>query len=159
PRYLRLLELTPTGETDPAVTGRVTWFADHRLGKGVVLAKDRPNFIANHIAVYGVARVLAALDSGRFTIEEIDAITGPALGRPASATFRTMDIAGIDILAEVARNLQLALPAFVTTMIERGWVGEKAGQGFYKREKTGGESTILTLVPATLTYRPRQKPS
>ena len=81
-------------------------FADHRLGKGVVVAKDTPNFIANHIGLYGVMQVLRALESGRYTIEEIDAITGPALGRPNSATFRTMDIAGIDILAHVARNLQ-----------------------------------------------------
>jgi 3-hydroxyacyl-CoA dehydrogenase len=102
PRYLHLLELIPTPETEPAVTERVAWFADHRLGKGVVVAKDRPNFIGNHLALYGVAQVLRVLDSGGFTIEEIDAITGPALGRPRSATFRTMDIAGIDILAHFA---------------------------------------------------------
>jgi 3-hydroxyacyl-CoA dehydrogenase len=151
PRYLRLLEIIPTPDTDPAVVERVSHFADHRLGKGVVVAKDRPNFIGNHLALVGVTLVLQALESGRYTIEEIDAITGPALGRPKSATFRTMDIAGIDILAHVASNLGLQLPAFVGALVERGWVGEKGGQGFYKRE-----TEILTLDPATLTYRPKQ---
>ena len=131
-------------------------FADHRLGKGVVVAKDTPNFIGNHLALYGVMLTLKALESGRYTIEEIDAITGPALGRPKSATFRTMDIAGIDILAHVAKNLGFELPAFVNAMIEKGWVGEKAGQGFYKRIKTASGSEIQTLDPATLTYRPKQ---
>jgi 3-hydroxyacyl-CoA dehydrogenase len=156
PRYLRLVEIIPTAETDPAVTARVAHFADHRLGKGVVTAKDRPNFIGNHLALYGVMLMLRALESGRYTIEEIDAITGPALGRPKSATFRTMDIAGIDILVHVAKNLGFEVPAFVNAMVERGWVGEKAGQGFYKRIKTAGGSEIQTLDPATLTYRPKQ---
>jgi 3-hydroxyacyl-CoA dehydrogenase len=156
PRYLRLLEVIPTAETDPAVVERVSSFADHRLGKGVVLAKDRPNFIANHIGLFGVAQVLRALASGKYTIEEIDAMTGPAIGRPKSATFRTMDIAGIDILAHVAKNLQFELPALITSLVERGWVGEKSGQGFYKREKSKAGSEILTLDPATLTYRARQ---
>src|SRR5207248_3458140 len=113
-----------------------------------------PNFIANHIGVYGVAQVLRAMDSGQCTIEEIDAITGPALGRPKSATFRTMDIAGIDILAHVAQNMNLELPKFVGALVERGWTGEKSGQGFYKRDKATKE--ILTLDPATLTYRPKR---
>jgi 3-hydroxyacyl-CoA dehydrogenase len=163
PRYLRLLEVIPTPETDPAVLARVAYFADRRLGKGVVVAKDTPNFIANHLGLFGVIQVLRALESGTFTIEEIDAITGPAIGRPKSATFRTMDIAGIDILAHVARNLSdrlsdedarrgFVLPPLVAALIERGWIGEKAGQGFYKREK----KDILTLDPKTLTYRAKQ---
>src|SRR5262249_30299681 len=156
PRYLHLVELIPTPETDPAVVDRVAEFADHRLGKGVVVAKDTPNFIANHIGVYGVVQVLRALESGKYTIEEIDAITGPALGRPKSATFRTMDIAGLDILAHVAKNLNVELPSIVDAMIERGWLGEKAGQGFYKREKTPTGTDILTLDPKTMTYRPKQ---
>ena len=123
-----------------------------------MVAKDTPNFIANHIGLYGVMQVLRALESGQYTIEEIDAITGPALGRPNSATFRTMDIAGIDILAHVARNLNLELPAVITSLVERGWVGEKAGQGFYRREKTAAGSEILTLDPATMTYRAKQSP-
>jgi 3-hydroxyacyl-CoA dehydrogenase len=136
----------------------VAAFADHRLGKGVVIAKDRPNFIANHIGVFGVMAVLRVLDTGEYTIEEIDAITGPAIGRPNSATFRTMDIAGIDVLAHVAKNLNVELPSIITTLIERGWVGEKAGQGFYKRATTAAGTEILTLDPATMTYRPKQSP-
>ena len=167
PRYLRLLEIIPTPDTDPSVVARVSRFADLHLGKGVVIARDTPNFIANHIGLYGVIQTLRALESGEYTIEEIDAITGPALGRPKSATFRTMDIAGIDVLGHVVRNLaerlpdeearrEFALPPLVERLIERGWVGEKSGQGFYKREKgAGGGSEILTLDPATLTYRPR----
>jgi 3-hydroxyacyl-CoA dehydrogenase len=168
PRYLRLLEIIPTAETDPAVVAAITHFGDHTLGKGVVIAKDSPNFIGNHIALYGVARTLEVLGSGKFTIEEIDAITGPALGRPGSATFRTMDIAGIDVLAHVLRNLNERLPndadraAFavhpiVDKLIERGALGEKAGRGFYERRKSAsGESEIWTLDPATMEYRPKQ---
>jgi 3-hydroxyacyl-CoA dehydrogenase len=163
PRYLRLLEVIPTGDTDPAVLERISWFADRRLGKGVVVARDTPNFIANRIGLYGVVQTLRVLESGEYTIEEVDAITGPALGRPKSATFRTMDIAGIDVLSHVARNLTdrltddesrraFALPALVQALIDRGWVGEKAGQGFYRR----AGSEILTLDPATLDYRPRR---
>src|SRR5215831_1096580 len=130
PRYLRLLELIPTLETDPSVVHAISWFADHRLGKGVVVARDTPNFIANHIGLFGVIQVLKALESGDYTIEEIDAITGPPLGRPKSATFRTMDIAGIDILGHVARNLiergpadarsSFVLPQLVQALIDRG---------------------------------------
>jgi 3-hydroxyacyl-CoA dehydrogenase len=156
PRYLHLLELIPTAATDPAVVRYLTGFADRRLGKGVVVAKDTPNFIANHIGVFGVVQVLRALESGKYTIEEIDAMTGPALGRPKSATFRTMDIAGLDILGHVAQNLDVELPPIVATMIERGWIGEKAGQGFYKRVKGAAGSDIQTLDPQTMTYRPKQ---
>jgi 3-hydroxyacyl-CoA dehydrogenase len=177
PRYLRLVEIIPTPETDRTVVERISRFADLRLGKGVVVAKDTPNFIANHIGLFGVVQMLRALESGDYTIEEIDAITGPALGRPKSATFRTMDIAGLDILGHVTRNLatrltsdearrQFALPPLVETLIEKGWVGEKSGQGFYKRQKSApstssgqaGGSEILTLDPATLVYRARQSP-
>jgi 3-hydroxyacyl-CoA dehydrogenase len=156
PRYLHLLELIPTAETDRAVVDYLTEFADHRLGKGVVIAKDTPNFIANHIGIVGVVEVLRALASGKYTVEEIDAITGPALGRPKSATFRTMDIAGIDILAHVAKNLDVELPPIVGAMVERGWIGEKAGQGFYKRVKGPAGSEIETLDPQTMTYRSKQ---
>src|SRR5437867_760437 len=154
PRYLHLLEVIPTADTDPAIVERVSSFADRRLGKGVVVAKDSPNFIANHIGVYGMVQVLRALESGRYTIEEIDAITGPALGRPKSATFRTADIVGIDVLAHVATNLALEPPPLVKELVARGWVGEKAGLGFYKRDQATKE--ILTLDPATMTYRPKQ---
>jgi 3-hydroxyacyl-CoA dehydrogenase len=156
PRYLHLLELVPTADTDAAVVDAVTRFADRSLGKGVVIAKDRPNFIANHIGVYGVLQVLRALASGKYTIEEIDAITGPAIGRPKSATFRTMDIAGLDILAYVSRNLGVELPPLVGKLVELGWTGEKAGQGFYKRVRKNGVVEIHTLDPQTMTYRLKQ---
>jgi 3-hydroxyacyl-CoA dehydrogenase len=168
PRYLRLLELIPTADTDPVVVETVRHFADHHLGKGVVIAKDTPNFIGNHIALYGVVRTLEAVGRGRYSIEEVDAITGPALGRPGSATFRTMDIAGVDILAHVMRNLEervekesdrqaFAMPAFLRTMIERGLLGEKTGKGFYERRKgAAGESDIWTLDLNTFEYRPKQ---
>lgn len=177
PRYLRLLEIIPTTETDPAVVAAMTRFGDHLLGKGVVLAKDTPNFIANHIGLYGVARTLDVLtaphkgvpyEGPTFTIEEIDAITGPALGRPGSATFRTMDIAGIDVLGHVMRNLSerlpdeadraaFALPALIEDMLKRGYLGEKAGKGFYQRRKNAaGETEIWTLDLATMEYRPKQ---
>jgi 3-hydroxyacyl-CoA dehydrogenase len=167
PRYLRLLELIPTAETDPAVIAAVTRVGDHLLGKGVVVAKDTPNFIGNHIALYGVACMLRALASGKYTIEEIDAITGPAIGRPGSATFRTMDIAGVDVLAHVMRNLNerlvdeddraaFAVPAFVDQMIARGQLGEKTGKGFYQRRRNDqGETEIWTLDLETLDYRPK----
>jgi 3-hydroxyacyl-CoA dehydrogenase len=165
PRYLHLLELIPTPDTATEVVGIVTEFSDRRLGKGVVLAKDAPGFIANRIGVFGLMQVFHAIESGEFTIEEVDAITGPAIGRPKSATFRTVDIAGVDVLAHVARTLaerledpaeraQFALPAFVETMVARGMTGAKAGRGFY--QKIGDE--ILTLDPTTLEYRPQQSP-
>jgi 3-hydroxyacyl-CoA dehydrogenase len=168
PRYLRLLELIPTSDTDASVVERISSFADHGLGKGVVVAKDTPNFIANRIGLFGVMTILRMLEAGDYSIEEIDAITGPAIGRPKSATFRTMDIAGIDILGHVATNLagRLAddrardafeLTPLVRALIERGWIGEKAGQGFYKRAKAAdGGSEILSLDPKTLDYRPKQ---
>jgi 3-hydroxyacyl-CoA dehydrogenase len=168
PRYLRLLEIIPTPDTDPAVVAEVSRVADLLLGKGVVVARDTPNFIGNHIALYGVAVMLRALESGRYSIEEIDAITGPAIGRPGSATFRTMDIAGIDVLAHVMRNLHerladpgdreaFVVPKFVDAMIARGQLGEKAGRGFYERRKSPtGESEIWTLDWQTLEYRPKQ---
>ena len=133
-----------------------------------MVAKDTPNFIGNHIALYGVACMLRALASGRYSIEEIDAITGPAIGRPGSATFRTMDIAGVDVLAHVMRNLHerlaeardrdaFVVPPFVDQMIARGQLGEKTGKGFYERRKgSGGESEIWTLDWQTLEYRPKQ---
>ena len=168
PRYLRLLELIPTAETDPVVVASLRDFADHHLGKGVVIAKDTPNFIGNHIALYGVSRTLDAVASGNYTLEEVDAITGPALGRPGSATFRTMDIAGIDVLAHVMRNLNerladesdraaFAVPAIVQQMLDRGALGEKSGRGFYTRKKNAaGETEILALDLSTLEYRARQ---
>jgi 3-hydroxyacyl-CoA dehydrogenase len=159
PRYLHLLEIIPTAETERTVVEAVSRCAEIHLGKGVVIAKDSPNFIGNHLALYGVARILEKVAAGEYTIEEVDAITGEAIGRPKSATFRTLDLAGIDVLGHVIRNIGQTLPAFVEKMIERGLTGEKAGQGFYKRvKKPDGESEILVIDPATLEYRARQAP-
>ena len=170
PRYLHLLEVIPTPDTRQVVVETVSHFADHRLGKGVVVAKDSPNFIGNHIGLYGMMRILATVAAGNYTIDEVDAITGPALGRPKSATFRTLDLAGLDILGLVVNNLRerlgnapgagvWTLPPFFLQMLERGLTGERAGQGFYKRVKQpDGESRILTIDPATLEYRERQSP-
>ena len=168
PRYLRLLEVIPTAETDAAVVDAVREFADHHLGKGVVIARDTPNFIGNHIALYGVVRTLEAVASGRYSIEEVDAITGPALGRPGSATFRTMDIAGVDVLAHVMRNLEerldnpddraaFAMPPVLARMLDEQRLGEKTGKGFYERRKNAaGDSEIWTLDLNTFEYRPKQ---
>ena len=169
PRYLPLLEVIPTADTDPEVVEAIRRFGDHSLGKGVVVAKDTPSFIGNRIGVYGVMRVLESIADGQFTVEEVDAMSGPVIGRPKSATFRTMDIAGIDILAHVASTLTerleteaersaFAMPELVDGLVERGWVGEKAGQGFYRKERGPDGTRILTLDPATMTYRERQSP-
>jgi len=167
PRYLRLVELIPTTDTDPAVVARVRHWLDHLLGKGVVEAKDTPAFIANHLGLFGVVRLLDAVADGSASIEEVDAITGPVIGRPKSATFRTVDIAGLDILAKVAHDLSVRLPReedrgafvpppFVAAMLERGLIGDKAGQGFYKKMRHAGATEILTLDLASLTYREKQ---
>ena len=169
PRYLQLLEVIPTADTDAGVVDRIARFADLGLGKGVVVARDTPGFIANRIGMYGAARTLELLADGEFTVEEIDALTGPLIGRAKSATFRTMDIAGLDILAHVAADLDrrlpdeaeqgaFRLPGLVGALIDKGWIGEKAGQGFYRKERTPEGSRILTLDPASLDYRPRQAP-
>ena len=164
PRYLRLLEIIPTADTDPAVVDALTAFADRRLGKGVVIAKDTPNFIANRIGLFGVMQTFRAMD-GTLTIDAIDAITGPAIGRPKTATFRTMDLAGLDILADVTRNLAERLsdpaersafevPPVVAELVRRGWNGSKAGQGFYKKTNDG---SIQTLNPLTFEYHAQEK--
>src|SRR5687767_2861866 len=138
PRYLPLVELIPTDATDIAVVAELRAFLDYRLGKGVVLAMDSPGFIANRIGVYGMARTLDLVAAGKFSIDEVDALTGPAIGRPKSATFRTADIAGLDILAKVAGDLETNLkeeafrmPPFVEAMVGEGAVGEKSGRGFF----------------------------
>ncbi|MDR5690056.1 MAG: 3-hydroxyacyl-CoA dehydrogenase/enoyl-CoA hydratase family protein [Armatimonadota bacterium] len=165
PRYLRLLELIPLPDTDPAVVRWVEDVAGRVLGKGVVFCKDTPNFIANRIATFGFLHTVRVMVEEELTIEEVDELTGPFLGRPRTATFRTADLVGLDVLAHVARNSyeRLAddeqrevfqLPPFVQAMLERGWLGDKSGGGFYRR--TDGE--VLTLDYRTLEYRPRQRP-
>ncbi|HEX8557598.1 MAG TPA: 3-hydroxyacyl-CoA dehydrogenase NAD-binding domain-containing protein [Pyrinomonadaceae bacterium] len=169
PRYLRLVELIRTEWTSPEVSCAVYGFLDRRLGKGVVVAKDRPNFIANRIGTYGALVTLRTLAEDGYTIEEVDKMTGPATGRPKSATFRTFDIVGLDVLTHVARNLYEAvpddedreaykLPEFVERMVERRLLGDKTKGGFYQKRRGEGEKKdIWTLDVASLEYRPQQK--
>src|ERR1044071_5332870 len=169
PRYLYLVELIRTEWTKPEVSCSVYGFLDRRLGKGVVVAKDRPNFIANRIGTFGAMVTLRTLEEDGYTIEEVDKMTGPALGRPKSATFRTFDLVGLDVLAHVARNLYEAapedeerevykLPEFVEQMVGKGILGDKTKGGFYqKRRGEGGERDIWTLDVASLEYRPQEK--
>jgi 3-hydroxyacyl-CoA dehydrogenase len=167
-RFLKLLELAPAPQTDPAIMAFMGQFGTERLGKGVVYCKDTPNFIGNRIGTYGFMATLHRALSEGYGFEEVDAIFGPVLGRAKSAVFRTADIAGIDTLVHVADNLYENLPSdsqraifrmpdFVREMVKRGWTGDKGGQGFYKKVKGGGESEILVIDPATLDYRPQAK--
>ncbi|HIC56322.1 MAG TPA: 3-hydroxyacyl-CoA dehydrogenase family protein, partial [Acidobacteria bacterium] len=169
PRYLPLLEVIPTTDTKPEVLKTMVEFGDRALGKGVVVAKDTPNFIGNRIGLYGVMRVLEQLVNGKYTIEEIDAMTGPLLGRAKSATFRTLDIAGIDILTHVMNNLvtqletdeeraAFELPPLIQDLNARGWHGQKTGQGFYQKMRTESGTEIVTLDPQTMKYRARTRP-
>ncbi|MGH9344264.1 MAG: 3-hydroxyacyl-CoA dehydrogenase NAD-binding domain-containing protein [Terriglobia bacterium] len=171
PRYMKLLEIIPTPETLPELVERISWFGDEVLGKGIVVAKDRPNFIANRIGVFVHLATLEIMQEEGLSIEEIDGLTGPAMGLPKSATFRTADLVGLDVMAQVVKNLYESLPGderresfhlppFMERMIERGLLGQKTGQGFYKRFASDGgdRSEILTLDLGTFAYRPRQKP-
>jgi 3-hydroxyacyl-CoA dehydrogenase len=168
PRYLKLVEIIPGPKTLPNVVETLSEFCDRRLGKGVVVAKDTPNFIANRIGTFSVLNALRLMNELGMTVEEVDACTGPAVGWPKSATFRTTDIVGLDVLAHVVRNIyetapndesreRYKVPALVEEMIKRGWLGDKTGQGFYKKVKGDGEKEILTLDVHTMEYRARQK--
>ncbi|MGB8655470.1 MAG: 3-hydroxyacyl-CoA dehydrogenase NAD-binding domain-containing protein [Candidatus Acidiferrales bacterium] len=168
PRYMKLVELIAGPKTRPAVLASLEEICDLRLGKGVVSAKDTPNFIANRVGTFAMLNALRQMQALDMTVEEVDVCTGPAIGQPKSATFRTADIVGLDVLAHVVRNIyesvpddesreMYRLPAFVEEMLKRGWLGEKTGGGFYKRVKKDGESEILTLDLRTMEYRPRQK--
>src|SRR3989442_2532933 len=164
PRYMRLLEIIPTSETDRTLLDAVTWFADVRLGKGVVVAKDTPNFIANRIGTFSVLNVMRLMQEMDLSIEEVDALTGQAVGWPKSATFRTIDLVGLDILGHVVSNMEQlggqecpphALPDFYKEMLERKWLGDKTRGGFYKKAK---DDERLGLDWKPLEYHPRQKP-
>src|SRR5271169_6872662 len=168
PRYMKLVEIIPGPDTSPEVFSTLSDFCDRRLGKGVVVAKDTPNFIANRIGTYSMLNALRLMSSLGLAIEEVDACTGPAIGWPKSATFRTADIVGLDVLVHVVKNIyetapqdesreSYQVPAFVEEMAKRGWLGDKTGQGFYKKVRGAGEKEILTLDVSTLEYRPRQK--
>jgi 3-hydroxyacyl-CoA dehydrogenase len=166
PRYMRLLEIIPTAETNRALMEAVEWFADVRLGKGVVFAKDTPNFIANRIGTFSVLNVMRLMQEMDLSIEEVDALTGQAIGWPKSATFRTMDLVGLDILGHVVSNMEKvggtecpALPDFFKQMIARKWLGDKTRGGFYKKVKGGDaqEEQRLALDWKTLEYHPWKK--
>ncbi len=175
PRYMRLLEIIPTPDSDRAAIEALAHFCDVRLGKGVVIAKDTPNFIANRIGTFSVLNVMRLMQEMDLSIEEVDALTGQAVGWPKSATFRTIDLVGLDILGHVVgnmtRNVQdergdLQLPDFFGKMIERKWLGDKTKGGFYKKSvgrapspaNSNQEDERLALDWKTLEYHPRQKP-
>src|SRR5277367_743782 len=169
PRYMKLAELIPGPKTLPAVLEALDEVCDVRLGKGVVLAKDTPNFIANRVGTFSMLNAIQQMLALEMTIEEVDACTGPAVGWPKSATFRTADIVGLDVLMHVVKNIYETapndesretynIPEFLEEMARRKWLGDKTGQGFYKRVKGGqGESEILTLDLQTMEYRAKQK--
>jgi len=162
PRYLQLLEVIPTPDTRPAAVRWIVEAAGRDLGKSVVCAKDSPNFIANRLGTFGFLHTVRAMLEEGLAIDEVDDLTGPMLGRPRSATFRTVDLVGLDVLADVARNAYerlvadeerelYRLPEFLHEMLRRGWLGEKTGGGFYRRR----DGEILVLDHRTFEYRPR----
>jgi len=168
PRYMYLLELIPTPSTDPAVLDNFSRFAEDRLGKGVVSAKDTPNFIANRIGIFSVFYTMKAMEKHGLGPDIVDALTGRALGRPKSATFRTADLVGLDILSHVAKTQYdgapederrdvFLPPEWLSAMLEKGLLGQKAGAGFYKKEVVDGEKKILTINVSTLEYGPQAK--
>src|SRR6202162_5893594 len=168
PRYLKLVEVIPGPSTSHEVIEALSEFCDRRLGKGVVIAKDTPNFIANRIGTFSMLNALRLMGTLGMTVEEVDACTGPVIGQPKSATFRTADIVGLDVLVHVVKNIyetvpgdesreMYKVPALVEEMARRGWLGDKTGQGFYKRVRGDGEREILTLDVNTMEYRRRQK--
>lgn len=165
PRYLKLLELIPTPDTDPKAVRAMTNFLEEGVARRVVVAKDTPGFIANRYGMWAMFHAIHSAERLHLTIEQVDAITGPFLGRPRSASFRLNDIVGLDIMEDIARNLMercthdpnrsvLQTPASMATLLQRGWIGEKAGQGYYRRE--GKE--LLCLDLQTLAYRQRLEP-
>jgi 3-hydroxyacyl-CoA dehydrogenase len=170
PRYLRLLEIIPTAHTDPEIIDFLLHYGNLYLGKTTVLCKDTPAFIANRIGVYGIMAIFGLVEKSGLTIDEIDALTGPIIGRPKSATFRTADVVGIDTLVKVAKGVYencpndeakntFVIPSWLEKIVANNWLGDKTGQGFFKRTKgAGGEKEIYSLDLKTLEYKPRTKP-
>ena len=170
PRYLRLFEVIPTSHTDPEVTKFLLHYGDLYLGKTTVLCKDTPAFIGNRVGVWGLLKVIDSMQKLGLNVDEIDKLTGPVIGRPKSATFRTSDLVGLDTLVKVANNLyaglpddegrdMFKLPEVVAKLEENKWLGDKTGQGFYKKSKDSkGKTEILTLDLNTLEYKPKSKP-
>ena len=169
PRYMRLVEIIATPESDPAAVDAVAHFTDRRLGKEVVFARDTPNFIANRIGIFVMLEAVRLMQSEDLTIEEVDALTGTAIGWPRTGTFRLADLVGLDVMAHVASNFarlrssaaaEMSMPQWVQTMLERKWLGDKTGQGFYKKEKGPDAKDVrLALDWKTLEYHPAAKPN
>jgi 3-hydroxyacyl-CoA dehydrogenase len=169
PRYLKLLEIIPTQKTDPAIIDFLMHYGDLFLGKTTVLCKDTPAFIANRVGIYAILKVVDTMQKMDLNIDQIDKLTGPVIGRPKSATFRTSDVVGLDTLIKVADNLHAALtndeqreifnlPDVVRKLEENNWLGDKTGQGFYKKTKDDkGQTQILTLDLKSMEYKPKQK--
>ena len=168
PRYMYLIELIPTDTTRPDLVEFISDFAEHTLGKGIVRCKDTPNFIANRIGIFSVLHTIHLMLEEGYTIDEVDAITGPPMGRPRSATFRLGDIIGLDVLVDVANNVYenatndeqrevFQVPDFILQMVKKGWLGEKTGGGFYQRRHGENGSEIWTLDYNTLEYVPRSE--
>ncbi|ASN04827.1 3-hydroxyacyl-CoA dehydrogenase/enoyl-CoA hydratase family protein [Virgibacillus necropolis] len=166
-RYLKLLEVIPTKDTDPDVLAFMKTFGENVLGKGVVEAKDTPNFIANRIGTYGLLVTVQEMLKGGYSVGEVDSVTGPMIGRPKSATFRTLDVVGLDTFIHVAKNVHdqvegkekevFNVPEFILKMQGNGWLGSKSGQGFFVKKKGEKGSTIYELNPETLEYEDRKK--
>jgi 3-hydroxyacyl-CoA dehydrogenase len=167
PRYMKLFELIPTAASDPEIVDFVAAFARDRLGKGIVMAKDTPNFIANRVGVHAMMATIQIMNEMGLTIEEVDALTGPAIGRPGTATFKLADLVGLDTFVHVADNLYPLIPddeareafknpEYLYRMVEKGLLGRKSGGGFYKLEKKP-EKKFYTLDLETLEYRDKQK--
>lgn len=168
PRYLKLLEIIPTPKTDQSIIDFFMHYGARFLGKKTVLAKDTPAFIANRVGVYSIMSLFHVVDEMGLTIEEVDKLTGPVLGRPKSATFRTCDVVGLDTLVHVANGVrencpndeekeQFELPSYITKMQGNNWLGTKTKQGFYKKTKVDGKKAILSLDLKTLEYREKSK--
>ncbi|MEX2230815.1 MAG: 3-hydroxyacyl-CoA dehydrogenase/enoyl-CoA hydratase family protein [Cyclobacteriaceae bacterium] len=169
PRYLKLLEIIPTPKTDPQVVDFLMHYGDLYLGKTTVLCKDTPAFIANRVGIYAILKVVDSMRKFDLNIDEIDKLTGPVIGRPKSATFRTSDVVGLDTLIKVAQNLHTGLPQdegremfkmpdVISKLEQNKWLGDKTGQGFYKKTKNSkGETEILTLDLKSLEYKPKAK--
>ncbi len=167
PRYMKLLEIIPGNDTLPEITAFMRAFGEKTLGKGVVVCKDTPNFIANRIGVYGMCATIKTMVEMGLTVEEVDALTGRVLGRPKSASFRTLDMVGLDVMLHVAGNVYdvaadpaekavFETPGFLSRMLENKWLGDKTRQGFYKKVKTEKGKEIMALDYNTMEYRPKQ---
>ena len=169
PRYLRLLEIIPIAETKSEVVDFLMHYGDLQLGKTTVLAKDTPAFIANRVGVFSIMAIFKVMEQLGLSIDEVDALTGPAIGRPKSATFRTSDVVGIDTMVKVAQGVAnncpndeakaiFEIPAWLQNMVDKNWLGDKTGQGFFKMDRSGGKKDLYTLNLTTGEYEPKGKP-